>query len=146
MKLRNIAICIALAPMLVSPDAFARNTLHHLPVADVLNDPEFAVRIEGVRFYFGSQLHPAVIQEFGEYRTNKKTNAFNKSDIEACNWVFKSALLALHGRAKSLGANAVINIRSNYKNNMVSSETEFTCGAGALMAGVALVGDFVNVE
>ena len=146
MNLRNTALCIVLAMILVSPDAFARNTLHHLPVADVLNEPEFAERIEGVQFFFGSQAHPAVVQEFGEDRTNKKTNAFNKSDVEACNWVFKSAILALHARAQSLGANAVVNIRSNYKNKVESSETEFTCGAGALIAGVALIGDFVKIE
>ena len=56
------------------------------------------------------------------------------------------ARLTLHQRALTLGANAVINIRSNYKNNMTKSDTEYTCGAGKFVAGVALIGDFVIVE
>ena len=89
---------------------------------------------------------PPVIKNFGEYRTNKKTNAFGKSDHEACNWVMMSALVQLHQRAVSLGANAVINVKSNYKNNETSSTTNYTCGAGSLMAGVALIGTFVTLE
>ena len=77
---------------------------------------------------------------------DKKTNAFNKSDKEACDWVFRSAILTLHQRAISLGANAVINVRSNYKNKVTTSDTEYTCGAGKFVAGVALIGDFVTVE
>ena len=39
---------------------------------------------------------------------------------------------------------AVVNIESNYKNRQFSSETEFECGAGAIMAGVALKGTLVK--
>ncbi len=52
----------------------------------------------------------------------------------------------LKQRANDLGANAVINIKSNYRNNLTSSETQYTCGAGAIMSGVALVGDFLITE
>jgi len=40
----------------------------------------------------------------------------------------------------------VVNIKSNYKDNVVISDTEYVCGAGAIMAGVALIGTFVEVE
>jgi hypothetical protein len=140
-------ILISTAMLLfLSADASARNTLHSLAVADVLNNPEYASRLDGVTFYFGDQPHPAPLTSFGEFRTNQKTNAFNKSDVEACEWVMLSALVALHSRAVSLGANAVVNIRSNYKNNVTRSDTEYTCGAGAFTAGVALIGDFILVE
>jgi len=39
----------------------------------------------------------------------------------------------------------VINIRSNYRNNETSSATDYTCGAGAVIAGVALKGDVVRI-
>jgi hypothetical protein len=39
---------------------------------------------------------------------------------------------------------AVVNIESNYKNRQFSNETEFECGAGAIMAGVALKGTLVK--
>jgi len=127
-------------------DALARDTRHHFSIADVMEKPENISRLEGVSFYFGDQGHPSVSKNHGEFRTNKKTNAFNKSDLEACEWAMMSALLQLHLRAQDLGANAVINIQSNYKDQVESSETDYTCGAGAIMAGVALIGTIVVVE
>lgn len=140
-----LSLMLSVSLLLLAANASARDTVHHLPIADVLENPEYAGRLEGVSFYFGNQSHPEIVKEFGEGRTNKKTNAFNKSDEEACQWVMLSALLQLRERAQSLGANAVVNIRSNYKNNETSSETDYTCGAGAIMAGVALIGTFVTL-
>jgi uncharacterized protein YbjQ (UPF0145 family) len=77
--------------------------------------------------------------------SNRKTNAVGKSDEKACNWAFLSAMIALEKRAKQLGANAVVNIVSYYQKDVMSSATEFECHAGAVIAGVALKGDFVNV-
>jgi uncharacterized protein YbjQ (UPF0145 family) len=140
-----MSLILSISAILLAADASARDTIQQLPVADVLNDPEYARRLEGVSFYFGNQSHPEIVENFGEGRTNKKTNAFNKTDEEACRWVMLSALIQLKERAQSLGANAVVNIRSNYKNNETSSDTEYTCGAGAIMAGVALIGTFVTL-
>jgi hypothetical protein len=132
--------------LLVGSNALARNTLHQYSITDVMQKPENISKLEGVSFYFGDEGHPSVKKNHGEFRTNKKTNAFNKSDLEACQWVMMSALLQLRTRAQSLGANAVINIKSNYKNNEASSETEYTCGAGTTVAGVALIGTVVELE
>lgn len=143
---RLTTLIVATGVLLLSAHANARTTMHQFPAADVLNEAGFASQISGVQFFFGDSAHPAVTEEFGEYRTNKKTNAFNKSDREACDWAFKSAILTLHKRAIQLGANAVINIRSNFKNNLTTSDTDYACGAGGLMAGVALIGDFVRIE
>ena len=99
-----------------------------------------------VDFYFGEQKHGKVKTDLGEWRSNKKTNAFNKSDKRACQRVLYSALISLRDRAQLEGGNAVINIQSNYKNVVTSSETTFRCGAGALMAGVALIGTVVTLE
>jgi uncharacterized protein YbjQ (UPF0145 family) len=77
--------------------------------------------------------------------SNRKTNAVGKSDERACNWAFLSAMVTLERRAKQLGANAVINIVSYYKKDTMSSTTEFECHAGALIAGVALKGEFVKI-
>ena len=67
-----------------------------------------------------------------------------KSDKEACEWVMLSALKALQQRAITENMDAVVNIESNYKHRHFASETEFECGAGALMAGVALKGTLVK--
>ena len=78
--------------------------------------------------------------------SNKKTNAFGKSDKEACEWVFLSAMLSFQDRIAKEGGNAVVNIRSYYKKNEIRSSTEFECGAGAIMAGVTFLGDVVTLE
>jgi hypothetical protein len=130
----------------VTGEAGAKEKIHQFSIADFMANPEHAEKLAGVRFYFGDQAHPEIVREFSDDRTNLKTNAFGKKDAVACDWVMLSAMLSLHNRAMQLGANAVINIRSNYKNNIVSSSTEYTCGAGAFVAGVALIGTFITIE
>ena len=54
-------------------------------------------------------------------------------------------MLQLQKRAQDVGADAVVNIVSNFNNVEFASATEFQCADGALMAGVALKGDFVKL-
>lgn len=126
--------------------AFARDDVGDYNIKEALAHPE-AEEILGtdVRFYFGSQTHKKPAKTFGEFKTNKKTNAFNKSDKEACEWVFLSAMKSLKDRALREGGNAIINIKSNYKGNLTTSNETFQCGAGAFVAGVALVGTVVKI-
>jgi hypothetical protein len=100
---------------------------------------------KGIHFYFGDQKHPAVAKRFGEFMSNKKTNAFNKTDERACQWAFLSAMLSFQDRALREGGDAVVNIRSYYKKNTISSSTEFECGAGNVIAGVTFLGDVVKL-
>jgi hypothetical protein len=135
----------ALCATLVASHAFARDTVATYPVdAAIASDPGKVT--PDVTLYFAGQKHPAVAKSYGEFSTNKKTNAFGKSDLEACQHVFLSAVMELQDRARKEGGNAVINIKSNYKNELTESPTEFTCGAGAVIAGVALVGDVVTLK
>lgn len=126
-----------------STSALARDDVGDYPIKDALHESSLG---NDISFYFGDQKVPAIAKKFGEFRTNKKTNAFNKTDLEACNWVFLSAMISLRDRAIAEGGNAVINIRSNYKNNTTSSETDFKCGAGKFVAGVALIGTVVTIK
>jgi uncharacterized protein YbjQ (UPF0145 family) len=54
--------------------------------------------------------------------------------------VFLSVVLELQDQARKAGGNAVVAIESNYKHEAVDSPTEFVCGAGSIIAGVALRG------
>lgn len=136
----------ALAIACAATQVQARDTVHAYPVADALKLGEGAEIVgDDVKLYFAGQPHPAASKSFGEFATNKKTNAFGKSDEVACRHVFLSAVLELQERARKEGGNAVINIRSNYRNNETSSATDYTCGAGAVIAGVALKGDVVRI-
>jgi len=96
---------------------------------------------------FGIPGQPVSVQQrLGEDVTNKKTNAANKSDAEACRWVALSALRALQDGARSRGANAVVDIVSYYKKNEFKSSTNYECYAGTILAGVALKGTYAKVK
>jgi uncharacterized protein YbjQ (UPF0145 family) len=124
----------------------ARDTKHMLPINAGTNTPAAKDKLAtSVAFYFGKQVHPRVAQTLGIYTANRKTNAFNKSDQEACEWAFLSALLALRDRAVQEGGDAVINIKSFYKKNEVISNGEYECHAGGILAGVALQGTVVRL-
>lgn len=139
-------ILTALCLILALPLAQARDTQHMFSIKDALNTPDAKAKVDkDIGLYFGEQKHPAVKKNHGELKTSKKTNAFGKSDKEACQWAFLSAIVALQDRAAQMGVDAVVNIRSNYDNQEVSSTTEFECGAGNVIAGVALKGEFVDL-
>ena len=145
MKTVTLTVTSALL-VLALAQAEARDTKHMLPIETAMSTPAAKEKLDGsVRFYFAGQRTPKVLKTSGEGVTNRKTNAAFKGDEEACRWVFLSALLALQDEAKSLGANAVIDITSYYKKNEFSSATEYECHAGAIMAGVALKGTYATV-
>lgn len=99
-----------------------------------------------IKLYWGTQKTPAVERKMGEFTSNKKTNAANKSDQEACDLAFISAVAALQQRARKEGGNAVVNIHSVYRGEDSNSPTEYVCGAGKIIAGVALKGTVVKLK
>jgi uncharacterized protein YbjQ (UPF0145 family) len=126
--------------------ASAADSLVLVSVPEAMGTPEYQQKLDGsVKFYFGDTPHPEVLQTYGNFVTNKKTNGFAKSAGEACNHVLLSALLTLQDQAKSLGGNAVVNIHSYFKKNEASHDQQVECYKGFLMAGVALKGDVVKV-
>ena len=146
MKMLRNAALLAIACSVALP-AVARDEQRRYPIGQALRSPAAKGKVDqGIRLFFGRQPHPSVTKDFGQWPTNKKTNAFAKSDLQACEWVFLSAVIALQERARKVGGNAVINIVSNYRNFVTSSESEYVCGAGALIAGVALKGRVVSLS
>ena len=146
-KLTGTAAGVVLAALvLAAPVADARDSLHNFPLESALAKAQASGQLaSGVKLFFGKQKTPKPTAQLGPTRTNKKTNFFNKTDQEGCEWAFISAMAALTSYAQRVGGNAVINIRSNYKNNEVSSETEYVCGAGNVTGGVAFLGDVVKL-
>ena len=146
MKYCHLILIVPLV-LLLSVDASARDTRQMLSIADAMKQPTAKEKLnKGIGFFFGSQTHGEIETKFGNFQSNKKTNAFGKSDEKACNWAFLSAMISLQERAAREGGDAVVNIRSYYKQNEISIETEFECGAGATMAGVTLTGDVVKLS
>jgi uncharacterized protein YbjQ (UPF0145 family) len=143
---KMISVAALLAVSLASISAQAADTMLKFPIAGAMaaNDAEKRLG-DSVKFYFADQPTPKVQTLITSDKTSQRTNGFGKTPEKACNWVFLSAMLALQKRAQDLGANAVVNIVSNFNNVEVASRTEFECADGALMAGVALKGDFVKI-
>ena len=126
--------------------AQARNTRYTLKIQDVMSSSDYQQRVgNAVAFYFANQPPPAVAQNFGEFVTNKKTNAFGKSDEAACQWAMLSALIQLRDRALQEGGNAVINVVSYYDRDEIPDKGDYECHAGAVIAGVALKGTVVKL-
>jgi uncharacterized protein YbjQ (UPF0145 family) len=137
---------LALVAVSAATTAHANDRKVLLPVEAAMNANSADERLgDSVKFYFGNQKAPAALKKLGVGQTSQKTNAFGKSDATACNWAFLSAMRQLQKHAQSVGANAIINIVSNHKNVVFTSDTEFECHAGAIMAGVALKGEFVKI-
>jgi hypothetical protein len=134
------------AALLAFSVAHARDTALKLPIKDAMATEAAKSQLgTDVKFFFGSEAHPAPKTTLGTYTSNKKTNFANKSDKEGCEWVFLSAMVPLKQRALAEGGNAVINIQSYYKKNEFSSPTEYECHAGAFVGGVALRGTVVKL-
>lgn len=141
-KLLTLGVALGL---LITSDAIARDDRLRFPIEPFLSSEKAKTALLDVPVYFAGQEHPEVLKKWGEVSTSRKTNAFNKSDKEACEWVLLSALKVLQERANREGMNAVVNIKSNYKHVEFSSPTEFECGAGTFVSGVALTGDIVTL-
>jgi hypothetical protein len=146
-KLSACAAATAMTALLItSPIAHARDTHLKLPLEAALAKAQASGKLApGIQLFFGTQKYPKPTAQIGQTRTNKKTNFFNKSDVEGCEWTFLSAMIALTQYAQSVGGNAVVNIRSNYRNVPFSSETEYECGAGNVTGGTAFIGDVVKL-
>lgn len=146
MKYR-MPLVVALIVTGLDAPAHARDELFHMSISEALSTPDARERLkEEIAFSFGDQRHGAVKKHLGEYDSSKRTRGFSRGIHEACHWVFLSTMLELQKRAESLGANAVVNIRSNWRNNQTVSSETYVCAKGGIMAGVALIGEFVVLK
>jgi uncharacterized protein YbjQ (UPF0145 family) len=145
--MKKLILAGAVLAAMFSVSAQARDDKMMFPIAGAMADGDAQARLgDSIKFYFGDQPTPKVLSKLGFDKTSQKTNAFAKSADKVCNHAFLSAMLALQKRAAELGANAIINIKSNYNNMENSSQTEFECHVGGIMGGVALKGDFVKID
>ena len=145
--MKPISLVLTALICLLSLPAAARDDHNRYSIEKAMNTSHAKEKLNrGYTYRFGKQPHGAIVESHGEFMSNKKTNAFGKSDEGACQWAFLSAMLSFQDRVAKEGGNAVVNIRSYYKKNDFSSETEFMCGNGAIMAGVTFLGDVVTLK
>lgn len=139
-KTTGLLLGVMMASAAVS--AQARDTELKLSIQEAMKSPEAQQVLDpSVKVSFGGG-GGAIIKK--DLVSNKKTNAVGKSDEQACQWAFLSAVKQFQETAKSKGASRVVNVVSYYKRNTFGSSTEYECHAGAIMAGVALKGDLAH--
>ena len=144
--LKNIARFTVFTLLFAAPMSVqAKDNFYDLPAKAAL-ESEDAEKLIDIPVFLMDQEHPAVKQDLGEFTSNKRTNAFNKPNERACNIAFLSAIISLQGRAQSLSADAVVDIKSITKHNDLESATEFRCLSGRAVANVVLTGTMVKFE
>jgi len=131
-----------------SIDCQARNTRYFLSNEGILDKPVAQNNLpdKDVQIYYTGQDTPKVVSSFKVITSHRKTNSVGKTDRTACEWAYLSAIKALQAKAKQIGANAVIDVKSDYKDNELDTADKYECHAGATVAGVVLKGTPVVLE
>lgn len=147
MSIRVLAALLTAFGIGLASVAAAADKMHTFPVKHALQSKVAKERlVEGIPVYMEGQRHPSVKKRWRAYRSNKRSNGAGKSDQEACDVAFLSAVIALQERAEREGGNAVIDIYSATKNKRHHSAETYTCNAGRAMVNVVLMGTVVRIE
>ena len=123
----------------------ARETLFQYDVAGALQRAralELPVASD-ISLYFSGQSLPEGAHVLKPITLFRKAQSLSKTDREACDTAFLGAVREMQEQARLAGAQAIGNIRSNYDNYEENLKSEYRCGAGFLMAGVAFKADLL---
>ena len=145
--MRQILI-LALTAFILSGCASEGNRNVPLPysITEALTFKDYKARLDDVGLFYGNQRHPRVARSLGVRTTSQRSNAVGRKNKETCARAFASALLRLRSAALRMGGDAVIDIKSNYQHNEVSSETHYQCASGRIVSAVALKGTIVKLR
>lgn len=125
---------------------FARSDYVYLDAQQVANGPQGKQRLSGIAYFMKGQNHPAVVQELGEVHSSKKTRNLGRGDEESCEIALVSALIAIEKKAKSMGADAVINMESYTRDKISADTTKLECNVGSAVANMAVRGTMVKFQ
>lgn len=120
--------------------------MHDLSVKEARDSELGQEKLLDVPFYMAGQKHGSVKKDYGVFTANRRTNAFGKSDEEACKIAFLSAVIALQQRANELGGTAVVDVKSITKHDDLTSASKYRCAAGGVIANVVLTGRVVRIK
>ena len=146
MNLNRALTLLAALLALVPAAAHAKDEQRLFDIAFVLASPEGRERFDDtIRFYWSGQTAPTALQTFKIHISERKTFSPTRTEQEACDQSFLEALAALRDAARAAGANAVVEIKSLYKNREFRSTTQYECRLGYFAAGVTLEGTLVKL-
>jgi uncharacterized protein YbjQ (UPF0145 family) len=145
MKMRLPSLAILL---LVSTPGISRATdkVVHLAFNNAVVAATQSGKLDGsVKFYLADIKPAGQATVLKTVTVEKKTNAFGKQDQVSCDWALQSALISLQGDAKEVGADAVVDIVSDYDNEYRDNE-KYECHVGFLMSGVVLKAKLAKLQ
>lgn len=144
--LRNTVGPLLLALALGAPAAHARDEQRLYDVAAALATPQGRDRFDDtIQFFWAEQDTPASQQSFSIHTSERKTFLPTRTEQEACDQSFIEALASLRDAARKIGADAVVGIKSLYKNREFRSATQYECRLSYFSASVTLEGRLVKL-
>lgn len=126
----------------ISSLSCAGNQLMEYSIEEAMNTEDAKLRLgDSVKFYFGEK--PANMS--GRAIVVSKVRRKTVRDKEnPCHWAFLSSLLKLKEEAIKRNSHYVVNIASNYQNNVILSKDKYQCALGLVAAEVALKGEIME--
>lgn len=125
------------------PSAHAKSEVQLHAIDDVIQSEDFQSRLGDFRFTFGSDILGSSVGTFNVKRT---TNGVLKTDKDACEWAFISALLELKRLAQEKDGIAVEAIQSTITGTQYISSTHYQCLTGHTNSRVYLQGTTVKLN
>lgn len=149
-----------LAAMLLATPALARNDRVMLDWQDVLGGPEAKTRLAvDVALRFGDGSTPAAAERKEVFQANRIARASDVTlcqqtrrgysqqacDAASCRAAATEALAELQKRAREVGADAAVEVVSNYQGNAFGSATQVECHAGGTGGHVSIRATLVRL-
>jgi hypothetical protein len=142
-KLSGLAILLLASMPGIS---LATDKVVHLAFNDAVVAATQSGKLDGsVKFYLADIKPEGQATVLKVVTIEKKTNAFGKQDQVSCDWALQSALISLQDDAKEVGANAVVDIVSDYDNEYRDNQ-KYECHVGFLMSGVVLKAKLAKLQ
>lgn len=145
MKAKHLSLS-ALLLFALPAASMAADKVVHLPFEQVVAEAQKSGKLDGsVKFYLAGDAAGSKATVIKDVDVSRKTNAFGKKDDVSCDWVLQSVLIGLQDQAKAAGANAVVDIVSDYNGATYRDSEKYECHVGFLMSGVQLKGKLAKV-
>lgn len=139
---------LAIAFLLATPgwQAQARNVEYLLPIDEVLRMPAAQRELDGsVRFYMYGQDHTETVYVHQQEVVRGNIRGAGEEEIESCKRAALKVLVHYQEKARKMGANAVIDLMSFFKQRPYMSRSQYECHAGSTTVVVILKGTYAKI-
>ena len=142
---RSLAVLWAAAAMVTAGLARA-DEIGRYSIQEALDQPAAKQKLDpNIRLYFRHNGTPGYAQSFGSVHYARRTNRMSTARNGPCHWAFLSGLLALQGKARERGANAIVDIVPLTDGKLTAPPGQYDCEFGMLMVSIGIKGEMVRM-